>query len=229
MDIVYFVKEGAHNPELVYSVRSACENLKFRRLWFIGGCPEGILPDVSYPFNRISNIKTNNTAEMFKLVCRIDAISEDFIFFNDDFYVMQPMEALPARYWGTLEEKAALIQRMYNVSTRWSNLLNIASDALKGAGCTTYNFELHVPMVFNRKKLEKVIKRFPGIPCKRSLYGNFYKLYENGLEKPDGKIHRLDIDVFNMDILSSDDRSFREGAIGREIRKKFPNPSKYEI
>lgn len=228
MDVVYFVKEGAKNPELIYSVRSVCKNLPFRKIWFIGGCPEGILPDVSHPFNRISNIKTRNTAEMFKLVCKIEGISDDFMFFNDDFYIMQPMKELPARYWSTLDEKIELMRKIYG-STRWSGLLEIASDALKTRGYTNYNFELHVPMVFNKKKLEKVIQKFPGIPCKRSLYGNYYKLYENGLEKPDGKVHRLDVELMNVDIISSDDQSFKEGAIGRQIREAFPNPSKYEI
>ena len=228
MDAVYFVKEGAKNPELIYSVRSLCKNLPFRKLWFIGGCPEGILPDVAHSFNRISNIKTRNTSEMFKLVCKIDNISDDFIFFNDDFYIMQPMTELPARYWKTLDEKIELMHKIYG-STRWSGLLEIASDALKAKQCTTYNFELHAPMVFNKEKLERVIKKFPGVPCKRSLYGNYYKLYENGLEKPDGKVHRLDIELMNVDIISSDDQSFKEGAVGRQIRAAFPEPSKYEI
>lgn len=228
MDIVYFVKEGADNPELIYSVRSVCQNMKFRKIWFIGGCPRGILPDVSYPFNRISNVKTRNTSAMFRLVCKIDGISDDFLFFNDDFFIMNPLENLPPRYFGTLEEKIELMHKIYG-STRWSGLLKIASDELATRGYTTYNFELHVPMIFNKKKLEKVITKFPGIPCKRSLYGNYYKLYEQGAKIPDGKIHNLDVEVFNMDIISTDDESFKKGAIGKQIRRTFPNPSRYEI
>ena len=228
MDIVYFVKEGAYNPELIYSVRSACKNLKFRKIWFIGGCPKGILPDVSYPFNKISNIKTKNTAEMFKVVCRIEDITDDFIFFNDDFYVMKPMEELPARYYGKLEDKIAQMRLLYG-DTRWTQLLNIANDALKEKDLTTYNFELHAPMVINKEKMANVIQKFPGIPCKRSLYGNYYKLYENGLEIPDGKIHSLNLDVVGLDIISTDDESFQKGVIGKRVRDAFPHPSKYEI
>lgn len=229
MDIVYLVKEGARNPELIYSVRSVCKNLPHRKIWFIGGCPEGILPDVYYPFNRISNVKTRNTAKMYELICKIEEISDDFMLFNDDFFIMEPTKELPPRYWRTLEEKVEQMKMKYGGSTRWTALLKIASDELIYRQFTDYDFELHVPMVFNKRKLAEVIKKFPGIPCKRSLYGNFYKLYESGEEKPDGKIHDWNIDVFNMDIISTDDESFKNGAIGRRIREAFPKPSKYEV
>ena len=228
MDIVYLVKEGAYNLELIYSVRSVCKNLPFKRIWFIGGCPEGILPDMYYPFRRISNIKTRNTAKMYELICGINEISDDFMLFNDDFFIMNQIDELPPRYWQTLKDKVALMKQIYG-STRWATLLEIASDALKEKQYEQYNFELHVPMVFNKEKLARTIRKFPDIPCKRSLYGNMYKLYETGLERPDGKIHDLNIDIFNADIISTDDESFKSGAIGRRIRKEFPNPSKYEI
>ena len=229
MDVVYFVKEGAYNPELIYSVRSVCKNLKFRRLWFIGGCPKGILPDVSHPFRRISNVKTKNTAAMFRLVCQIDEISDDFLFFNDDFFVMKPTDEIKPRFFGTLEEKSAQIRQQYGSSTRWSTLLKIAADELIARRCNTYNFELHCPMVINKKKMAKIIELFPGVGCKRSLYGNYYNLFEEGEAKPDGKVHSLDIVPHGLDMLSTDDISFAQGAVGKEIRGKFPKPSKYEI
>lgn len=228
MDVVYFVKEGAQNPELIYSVRSVCKNLKFRKIWFIGGCPEGIMPDFYCHFNRVSSVKTRNTAAMFRMLCGIDKISDNFIFFNDDFYVMKPTDKLPPRYWGTLGEKVELMEEMYG-STRWSRLLEQAEKKLKEYGYETYDFELHVPMIMNKERLAEVINKFPGTPCKRSLYGNYFRLYMDGEEKPDGKIHGLKHVVQNMDFLSTDDESFRRGAIGEQIRKAFPKPSDYEL
>lgn len=229
LDVVYFVKESGSNPELIYSVRSICKNLQFKHLWFIGGCPQGILPDFYQHFERISSIKTHNTRKMFEVVCEIDEISEDFIFFNDDFFVMRPTDEILPRWYGTLEDKAALTELMYGTNTRWSRALYTADEELYQRGYATCNFELHVPMIFNKKKLKKIIKEFPNTPCKRSLYGNYYELYKTGVERPDGKIHSLELTLFNNDFLSTDDRSFKKGEIGRYIKQQFPNPSKYEI
>lgn len=228
MDIVYLVKEGAYNPELIYSVRSVCKNLPYNRIWFIGGCPRGIFPDMSHGFRKISNIKTKNTSKMYELICTIDEITDDFMLFNDDFFIMEQMKEMPAQYWGTLSDKVKLMHKIYG-STRWARLLNEASFELLSKGYNNYNFELHVPMVFNKQKLADAIKMFPDVPCKRSLYGNVYGLYENGLERPDGKVHDLNIDIFNMDIISTDDDSFKKGVIGKRIRQEFPDPSKYEV
>lgn len=44
-DIVYFVKESDENEELRYSLRSL-KNFPHKRVWFYGGCPKGLKPDV---------------------------------------------------------------------------------------------------------------------------------------------------------------------------------------
>lgn len=43
-DIVYFVKESKTNEELRYSLRTL-KNFPHRKVWFYGGCPEGLKPD----------------------------------------------------------------------------------------------------------------------------------------------------------------------------------------
>ena len=48
-DIVYFVKNTEENEELIYSLRSVDKNFPFNKVWFFGGCPKGLTPDVHIP------------------------------------------------------------------------------------------------------------------------------------------------------------------------------------
>lgn len=228
-DIVYFVKNTAKNPELVHSVRSVCQNFPYRKIWFLGGCPEGILPDCHIPVQPISRIKTQVTANLFKIACTNDDITEDFILFNDDFFIMKEVTELPPRYHSTLDVMAERIERLYGHQTRYTKLLDAANDALLDAGYENYNFDLHIPMIINKKKMLKVMDKFPGLPCKRSLYGNYYELWKTGIEKPDVKVHDTGIVLVGSDFVSTDDGSFNKGEIGRMLRNKFADKCMYEV
>lgn len=228
MDIVYFVKNTAKNPELIHSVRSVCENFPYGRIWFLGGCPEGIIPDCHISIQPISKIKTKTTANLMKEACNNPLITDDFILFNDDFFVMKKVTNLLPRYYSTLNETAARIKQMYSQPTKYTVLLERAAEALKEAGCTTFNFDMHVPMILNKKKMLAVMEKFPGIGCKRSLYGNYYKLWRTGVEQKDVKIHGMGAYVLNSTFVSTDDETFLKGETGRILRKRFVEPCKYE-
>ena len=43
-DVVYFVKDTKENEELRYSLRTL-KNFPHAKVWFYGGCPEGLKPD----------------------------------------------------------------------------------------------------------------------------------------------------------------------------------------
>lgn len=228
MDIVYFVKNTSKNPELICSVRSVCENFPYHKIWFLGGCPEGIVPDNHISIQPISKIKTKVTANLFKEACTNPLITDDFILFNDDFFILEKITTLPPRYYSTLEETADRIKHMYSQPTKYTALLEEASRKLKEAGCTTYNFDMHVPMIINKEKMLEVMEKFPGIGCKRSLYGNYYELWRGGVEKRDVKIHGMGPYILNGQFCSTDDETFLKGETGRTLKRKFPEACRYE-
>ena len=62
----------------------------------------------------------------------------------------------------------------------------------------------------------------------RSLYGNIYKI--GGRNLPDPKIVNYKKQPEeSAEFLSTNEKSFRYGLVGKFIRERFPNPSKYEI
>lgn len=231
LDIVYFVKSAGRNEELVYSLRSVCENMEFRNVWFFGGCPAHLQPD-KYMWRDQLNGKSkwHNTATLMRVACETPTLSDNFILFNDDFFVMKKIKKLRPMYYGTLEELAGTIEtkRNHGHATRYTMLLRNAGDILSFQGESTYNFELHVPMVINKKKMLEVIRMFPNVHCKRSLYGNLNSLHLKGVEIKDVKIHSLEKYWDTGKFLSTDDTSFASGEAGRIIKEKFKNPSRFE-
>lgn len=230
LDIVYCIKDQPENEELRYSLRSL-ENLPHQKVWIYGGCPEWLnkrtIKQVSIEQNRHN--KWNNTALLLQEICKNENITEDFIWFNDDFFVLQPQKTLEYYKDRNLLSRAYDFTKLgwWQFNGAYPSRLKRASRELKIRNYDNSNFELHLPIIFNREKLLKIYSEFAGLGAKRSLYCNYY-----GIEG----IQREDIKIYDMikkpdkkwDYVSTTDSSFKEGEVGKYIRKKFKKPSKYE-
>ena len=231
-DVVYFLKESQYNEELRYSLRSVHENLKYRKVWFYGGCPDGLKPDGNVRVLQSAPSKWQNVRRMMELVCKNDNITEDFWLFNDDFFVLQPMsEDMPAQYDGTLTEKVETTEANRGKSIDWTRRLRKLQKLLTEAGKPELNYAVHKPMLINRKKMLEVLEKYPYEPMLRALYGNYWEL--GGFDSPDKKImkkHIPDIGdkMKDWEFVSTSDGSFRSGDIGNWLRERFNRPSRFE-
>lgn len=231
-DVVYLVKESPTNPELVYSLRSLEENWEYKSVWFCGGCPDNLKPDCQMKLKQVGLNKWAKVRNMLIQICQNDEITENFWLFNDDFYVLKKTsENMPPQYNGDLKTYIDRIERKQGGQDGFTARLQQAYEDLVKAGLTTLNYEVHKPMLFNRKKLLEVFEKFPNTPAYRSLYGNYWRI--GGYSRHDMKIKllrfkRMD-DVSNIwDFLSTSDESFRDGVIGQFIREKFKDKSRFE-
>lgn len=240
LDVVYSVKESEWNEELRYSLRSL-KNLPHRDVYIYGGAPSWINRDTVKIVKTEQNTgnKWENTAKGLKAICENENISDYFIWFNDDFFVIKKTAEIGYYCDRTLNHRVADFSDPTNTRSFYSwwgkrnpyvGRLQKAIFALNRERLPHRNFELHVPMVFSKKHLLETINKFPGIGAKRSLYGNSYidpceitetqdvKIWERtGRPKRGG-----------LPFVSTDDRSFADGEIGEYLRKKFNTPSIYE-
>lgn len=230
-DIVYFVKDGPMNEELVYSLRSVEKNWLYRSVWFCGGCPEGLKPDRYFKIRQEGFSKWDKVRNMIARVCQNDEITEDFWLFNDDFFILKPMVPdMPPQYNGTLISYIERIERKTGPDGYTERLRHAERD-LVAKGFSTLNYEVHKPMLINRKKALEVMEKFPTTPCFRSLYGNYCGI--GGNDRHDMKIKVLNYRNMPMvesfwDFVSTSDVSFRDGEIGRFIRQQFNKESRFE-
>ena len=186
MDVVYAVKEQPVDEELAYSLRSL-QNLPHDKVVMVGGLPGNIdKSKVTYIHNRqTSKIKYKNTTLNLLRACQDPSISDDFIWMNDDFFILKPVrdpyqELNLAR--GPIEE---VIKRALTRSIKLSNYLNSLKEADRFLKeqlhiQTPISYELHTPMILNKQKVLEMYKipLVKDTPCmdvaKRSLYGNLY-------------------------------------------------------
>ena len=222
-DIVYFVKESDENEELRYSLRSL-KNFPHKKVWFYGGCPKGLKPDVHIHVDQNEQNKWQNVNKMLRLACSNPDITKSFWLFNDDFFVMQKINKPTNYYNGDLYKRIVKLEDKYNGITPYSQLLRDCCKELESIGATTKNYTLHVPMLFNRDKAIELFKMtdFPGF---RSLYANYFKI--GGKQMRDVKITSKDKTYKEGIYLSSDDESFK-GELGKQIREIFKDKCKYE-
>ena len=228
MDLVYICKDG-DNEELRYSIRSAIENLTHDKVWVVGGKPDW------YTGNYIevdqSKSKYRNARNNLKAICDSKDISESFILMNDDFYIINKVESVPYMYSGTLDDKIKQREDIFNGNT-YTILLKQTLGSLRiKKKSIVLDYELHVPMVMEKKKLAKVL-RLSGLW--RSVYGNIFdvggvKIKDVKVYEKTSKFYRYSYDINNLkyDYLSSNDDSF-EMIKEKILNKLFKNSSSYE-
>ena len=231
LDIVYFVKEGFMNEELRYSIRSVARNMPHKRIWIFGGCPTSIVPDVRVMVHQEGKTKWDRVRNMFKMAAENKELTNNFILFNDDFFVMKPTDRIDPMYRSTLEDYIHVIESNFrNKMTPYSKILRECDNELESLGATRYAYELHIPFIFNKKKLLKIIEDFPDQHCTRTFYGNLYKI--GGTKRSDVKVYndRPPFDYKDQQFLSTDDPVVNiNNNVWRYIKATFPKKSEYEL
>ncbi len=224
-DIVYMVKDTLKNEELVYSLRSVEENFQYNRVWFAGGKPKDLEPDGWMMIMQNAPSKWENVRNMLVEVCKNDALTKDFWLFNDDFFILEPCDdKLEQSYWGTLEDHIYRCRNAGEYASRLSHLV----ETLKAAGLGTLNYSVHRPILVNRKKALEVLEKFPDEPMFRALYGNYAKI--GGVDEPDYKIRKMGVKLEpGHRFVSTQDDSFHQGVVGRQLRERFSYKSRFEV
>ena len=227
-DVVYILKADAQPDELRYSLRSICENMEFRKVWFYCGKPQGIEPDEYVSTPQVGNVKWERARSSLIEICKNDAITESFWLFNDDFYVLKPFDRTEPYHVGELRDHVKRVEARHNgFISGYTRRLRACEQLLKANGLTTTDYALHVPLLVEREKMLAALINYPTCPMFRSIYGNYARI--GGTQRKDVKINEPNIiPDGDLDLLSSSDKSFR-GEVGKFLADRFPEPCRYEV
>ena len=224
-DIVYLVKESESNEELRYSLRTL-KNFPHRYVWFYGGCPKGLQPDCHVKVIQDKVNKWQNVSTMLNMACKNPKISKEFWLFNDDFFIMNNV-LHPVNYFsGDLYKRIVQLEDKHGGITQYSSELRKMCQELEALGCSSKNYAVHYPMLINRKKALELLNATDN-PMFRSLYGNYANVKAEWTN--DCKIVSKDKEWKGSDYLSTEDKAFAEGIVGKQIRYRFPDKCKYEL
>jgi len=225
-DAVYIVRPGNDNEELRYSLRSL-SNLSFSgRVWFVGYVPSWVTGVLPIEGNRFDT-KPRNVHDNVRQACLEPGVSETFILMNDDFFIVEPMVAVPNLHRGPLEK------HIYNMlyATDWRASLVSALDWLKGRGIPDpLSYELHKPFEVDKAKMAEVLELSDGYtpdtpPQWRTIYGNHWQI--GGERSLDKKMTAMGEWPPRARWVSTSDQGF-SGPRARRIMGYFPSASPWE-
>lgn len=230
-DIVYMVKPTEDNEELRYSLRSLA-NIPHGKVFLAGYTPSWVQGVDSISRDQFQLSKYRNTTENLLAACHDERVSDDFILFNDDFFIVQPIPELPTLHRGFVYD----VLEQYEAKTRsdYAQGMRETFELLRELGYRNpLSYELHIPMLINKQKFIEVIAKQrelrPDMKVvhKRTLYGNLTNM--GGVKTKDVKVYDSHQQIPAGPFVSSSDASFKRFQAGLRIRHKFPAPSEYEL
>lgn len=227
-DVVYILKNDIHPNELRYSLRSIERNLEHGDVWFVGGQPQGLKSDKTITHTQRGILKWEKARDSLIRTCRNSGVPDKFWLFNDDFFVLKPIESEEPFFAGTLRDHILRIEHRYNDKrTGYSRALRYCEEVLHDAGLSTFDYALHIPMLIDKRKMLEALETFPDCPMFRSLYGNYAEI--GGVQHNDVKIANTDDSIPDgADFVSTSDSSFNYGKVGSQIVRLFPESCRYE-
>lgn len=226
-DVVYILKANAKSEELRFSLRSIEKNMDHGKVWFYCGCPGGFIPDEYVPHDQKGPTKWERVRSSLIQVCRNDKIGKQFWLFNDDFFIMQPMQSAKNYHRGLLSDHIKDIElRHCGGSTGYTRNLRLCEQQLREAGMTTLDYAIHVPLLVDRAKMLEALQMFPRCPMFRSIYGNYAQIGGDFIKDCKTTDPERIIDPEDP-FFSTSNRAF-SGRVMEQMQKFFPDPCKYE-
>lgn len=187
MDVVWICREGP-NEELRYSIRSVVAHMPHNNIVVVGGKPDwysGPFVPVDTRINgKKSSNKYVNAKNNIQHIIDSNQVSKEFVFMNDDFYVLKPLDVVPYFHGGLFADKIDRF-RLYTGWSEYTKMLSRTHSVLQGLEIKDpLDYTLHIPITYHKNKLQDVLK-YPG--SVRTLYGNIHKVGGRFME--DVKVH----------------------------------------
>lgn len=202
MTIVIPYKTEVHaGTELKFALRSIEKYLTgWDNIVIVGDCPDWILKSEVIKSGQSKKVifgihhipATDQTARKeFNIyskllkVCGLDDLPENFIYWNDDHFLLRPIHVSEIKSWycGTLQQD---LNRPSSARYR-SDIQQTIMLLNNVFGARDFkNFDIHVPIIFNKHTFKMIFKDLTSELCIKSYYCEMSGV--KGEEMPDCKI-----------------------------------------
>lgn len=243
MDLVILYKKSPSTceDEIRFTIRSMEKNVQFDQLIVIGDRPSFLNAKAIYINLTLENdgikrdclFKHIDMLAKAKAIIADDRISDNFIWSNDDFIILQPQDRIPYYYNRTLEEWHDAKNNNWEMaggfkSNTWIKYINEVYEVFPEGNW----YEVHYPIVFNKKKLDNVIRKYKleHLGVIRSFYCNNYKTIKGEQIEQDYKIYTVDDfkKYKKAPFISTTNAMGRFEPLIQFLAAKFPQKSSYE-
>jgi hypothetical protein len=239
MDIVYVLKNEPsdwQDNEIRYSLRSLERfGRNYDRVFLVGGKPDFL------DYNKIIHLAHQDKYAVpdynvfLKLIyaCSNSDISENFVLFNDDFYLLRYISLRTIPYYYKREE----ISTIYGNKNTFNDTALLTREFLLKYNKPIFDFKPHYPIIYNKTKLQSLIPLFAegfkisplGLSL-RDLYCNWHKV-PNKIYKKENKMIGKNVIITRfikrLDLFSGSNSARKDEKIF--LKNKFVVKSKWEI
>jgi len=218
-DLDLVILTDGKSPAIKYAIRSAVENLEFRKL-VIAGNIKGIKPDI-YIKRKDLKDPIKSVANKLLAVANDKRVSKEFILMDDDIFIMEPYEEHHYHKGLLRKNIRARIKKRIPPNDYWI----AANNTLAVLGKKAIDYSVHAPFEMKKNnvlQLEKAHKISSGKYLIRTLYGNIYNV--GGIKTEGFKTRNF---LRETKILSTIDKTEQLKEFKEFMGKRFKK-SKYE-
>ena len=216
------------NWELRYCLRAIEKHLKnYRDIYIVGEFPNWLQNVTHIPGKDTSSHEINIMRKIL-LACDVDKISDEFILFNDDHFLIKDVDACtyPYYYYDDLWRKV--------IGSSYRESCNNTRNILLQNNFPIKHYDIHCPIIYNKSAFKQCMNTYDwnirsGYIIK-SLYCNTFNVA--GEEMTDCKIIS-ELDQLSLQTKLLGRHVFSVGDLGfpsaeKYLKQIFSNKSKYE-
>lgn len=208
--------------ELRYSLRSLEKHTKDPEVTIIGSAPEWLnlgkvqfIPIPEPSGNRLFRVGA-------KFVAALPYLPDNFIYMNDDYFLMEPIVDFETIYIGTLRQTIAMTLGEGYLSVHVKGQQDTL-EALLDYSSEPLDYDAHAPMPMTRDLVFQCATVFPfwndlQLKC---IYGNYLQV--GGVQGPNAKTPKWS----GWRYLSTDEYPTDE--MKKLLHSTFPEPSRFEL
>lgn len=188
-DVVLPCRPG-DNRELRFALRSLERNFQYRHIWIVGSWPAWVRqdsPHLTCVKRPTLTPKYRTTRAHYQWACQEPAVTDPWVMWNDDFYLLHPLDELPPIHRGRCEQVTPMFQAW---TSKWAIGLRETEKLLRRIlpTATLYNYDIHTPLLVHKRQMMRALAyaesmRIPA-PHVRTIYGNLAHLGGTAMADP---------------------------------------------
>jgi len=231
-----------NNTELRYALRSVERYLKgYGEVFIVGQAPTWLHNVTVIPATDHDRTyyKERNIFNKIMLACQDDRVTADFLFMNDDHFLLREFEAgeFPWYHEGNLSH------HLKRTDPYWQTIQNAVNWFFRQGMNDNAYFDVHCPILYNKAIFRHLIhldwELKSGYPIK-TMYGHFFRNYAQDpfpcadsdpvkdLKITGAKAYTEIKALIKDRLFFSTNDNCRDGGMEAVLQEIYPNKSKYE-